>query len=158
MRKPILTILLICFAALSNAMVFTTIKGKTITGKIITNESLRFEIKTDKGSVFLDKDKVVSIIDDNGADVTDTFFKVIPKPVPKADIIHKSMQDALVKKDINEMTDREFAIYLNERQTKSITRTTNTIWYVCGVDLVITVIGGFIFFNNTQRHPIQHGL
>jgi hypothetical protein len=152
MKKLLSLFILICFVTLSNAMVFRTMDGKTITGKMKTNESKRLEIDTTDGIVFLDKDKISKILDDNGFDVTSDFIKAIPK----ADIIHKAMQDAVVKKDISEMTDREFALYMNDQQTKSLNKISSTMWYIYGCNFIITFVCGFILYNNLVTHPRKH--
>jgi hypothetical protein len=145
MKKLLSLFILICFTTLSNAMVFRTMDGKTITGKMKTNESKRLEIETKEGIVFLDKENISVIINDNGEEVTSFIID------SKSDYITESMQKAVTNKNTSNMTDREFAFYLNEQQTKAINKISNTMWEQFCIVLGVSIITGIVVATSSKK-------
>ncbi|HNX01017.1 MAG TPA: hypothetical protein PLE74_07075 [Candidatus Cloacimonadota bacterium] len=151
MKHTIIIFALLCFFVSSNALTIKTLNDKTITGTIVSNESERLEVSDGKHSIFIRKDQILNIMDDNGNDVTDkyTINGIFNMRTGKKIITRDSVKTI----DISSLNDREFQLYLNDLNTTQSRKTRYNMWYVAGFNLVAWTIGGFIYYNNAVRHP-----
>jgi hypothetical protein len=150
MKRLISIIVLISFAVLSNALVFTTTEGRSITGTIKTNDSQRFVINTDKGMVILYKNQVATILDENGVDVKEGLMNIIPEG-----IIKQAMHPDISNQDLIKMTDREFQLYLAAQQSKDLKHISSTMWNIYLVNIAISVgvgIGAALITANAYKN------